>query len=155
MIKERIKHEELFDGKFVLQTNTKLKLEDVIGAYKDLWRVEASFGTLKNELEMGPIYHYTKRRIRAHIFISFLALVLKVIFQKALFNINKSLSVNKAIEDIKKIKAVRITFKDRPIVLRTELEGDSHHVFKAAQLKIPPRILSNPQDTHESVVVRL
>lgn len=152
---EKIKHEELFDGKFVLQTNTKMKLKEVILAYKDLWRVEAGFRTLKNELEMGPIYHYAERRIRAHIFISFLALVLKVVFQKALLNINGTLSINKVIEDIKKIKAVQIIFKDKPVVLRTELTGDSHHAFKAVQLKIPPRILSNPRNTQEGVVVRL
>jgi hypothetical protein len=104
---------------------------------------------------MGPVYHYTERRIRSHIFISFLALVLKASFHKALLNINKSLSLTKILEDIKKIKATQITLKETPIVLRTELEGDAHHAFKAVGLKIPPRILENPQDIQESVVVRL
>lgn len=152
---EKIKKEELFDGKFVLQTNTKLKWKEVILYYKDLWRVEAGFRTLKNELEMGPIYHYTERRIRAHIFICFLALMLKVVFHKSLLNIDNSLSLSKVLEDIKKIKAVQLTIEDTLLVLRTELQGDAHYAFKATQLKIPPRILNNPQDTHESVVVRL
>ncbi|MFH0763786.1 MAG: IS1634 family transposase [Candidatus Omnitrophota bacterium] len=152
---ERVKYEELFDGKFVIETNTKLNWKEVILAYKDLWRVEAGFRTLKSELEMGPVYHYTERRIRAHIFISFLALVLKVTFQKALLAIGKSVSPTKVLEDVRKIKAARITLKDAPIVLRTELEGDAHLAFKAAGLKIPPRVLENPQDIHENVVVRL
>lgn len=153
--KKKIKYEELFDGKFVLQTNTKMKWKEVISAYKDLWKVESAFRTLKSELEMGPIYHYTERRIRAHIFISFLALVLKISFHKSLLDINGSLSLTNVLEDTKKIKAVQITLKDTPVILRTELEGDAHHAFKAVQLKIPPRILNNPQDTTESVVVRL
>ena len=152
---ERVKSEELFDGKFVLETNTKLNWKEVILAYKDLWKVEAAFRTLKNELEMGPVYHYTERRIRSHIFISFLALVLKAAFRKALLDVDKSLSLSKVLEDARKIKATQITIKDTPIVLRTELEGDAHHAFKAAGLKIPPRILDNPQDIQESVVVRL
>ena len=127
----------------------------MILAYKDLWKVEAAFRTLKNKLEMGPVYHYTERRIRSHIFISFLALVLKAAFRKALLDVDKSLSLSKVLEDARKIKATQITIKDTPIVLRTELEGDAHHAFKAAGLKIPPRILDNPQDIQESVVVRL
>jgi transposase len=152
---DRIKSEELFDGKFVLQTNTKLSWKEIVLAYKDLWQVEAAFRSLKNELEMGPIYHYTERRIRAHIFTCFLALVLKIVFHKDLLNINKALSVNKVLEDIKKIKAVQITIKDMPMVLRTELEGDAHVAFKVVGLQIPPRFLKDSLYEGETVVVRL
>ncbi len=129
--------------------------KEVVLAYKDLWQVEAAFRTLKSELEMGPIYHYTERRIRAHIFICFLALVLKVVLHKELLNIDKTVSLNKILEDIKKIKAVQITIKDSPLVLRTELEGDAHLAFKAVGLKIPPRLLSEPMEIDETVVVRV
>ena len=151
----KVKDEELFDGKFVLETNTKMNWKEVVLAYKDLWQVEAAFRTLKSELEMGPIYHYTERRIRAHIFICFLALVLKVVLHKELLNIDKTVSLNKILEDIKKIKAVQITIKDSPLVLRTELEGDAHLAFKAVGLKIPPRLLSEPMEIDETVVVRV
>jgi len=151
---EKVKREELFDGKFVLQTNTTLNWKDAILYYKDLWKIEAGFRTLKNELEMGPIYHYSERRIRAHIFVCFLALLLKVVFQKSLAD-NKDLSLSKVLRDIKKIKATQITIKDKPVILRTELEGDAYHAFKAVGLKIPPRLLNEPSDIQESVVVRL
>ena len=152
---EKVKHEEVFDGKFIIQTNTKMKWKGIVSAYKDLWQVETGFRALKSELEMGPIYHYTERRIRAHIFICFLALLLKVIFKKSLSNSDKYLSVNKVLEDIRKIKAVQMTLKDKPVVLRTELEGDAHHAFKATGLKIPPRLLSDPSNIDENVVLRL
>jgi len=150
-----IKAEELFDGKFVLQTNTKMDWKEVVSAYKDLWQVEAAFRRLKSELDMGPIYHYTERRIRAHIFICFLALFLKIVFHKKLLAIDKNLSLNKVMEDIKKIKATKIVLKKSAIVLRTELEGDAHQAFKAVELKIPPRILNNPSGIRENVVVRV
>ena len=152
---ERVKAEELFDGKFILETNTKLNWKEVILSYKDLWKIEAGFRTLKSELEMGPVYHYTERRIRSHIFISFLALVLKASFHKALLGIDKTLILSKVLEDVRKIKATQITLKDAPLVLRTELEGDAHQAFKAVGLKIPPRILDNPHDIQKNVVVRL
>ena len=106
------------------------------------------------ELEMGPIYHYTERRIRAHIFVCFLALLLKVVFQKDLAKVNENLKFSDVFQDIKKIKAVQITLKGKPVTLRTELERDAHLAFKAAGLKIPPRLLSEPPDIRETVVLR-
>jgi len=149
-----IKAEELYDGKFVLQTNTGLNWKEIVSAYKDLWQVEAAFRTLKSELEMGPIYHHAETGIRAHIFVCFLALLLKITLQKDLKAINNNISVNQVIEDAKKIKAIQINLKNIPIVLRTELEGNAHYAFKAVGLKIPPRILEGPLDNQQSVVLR-
>jgi len=150
-----IKDEEIFDGKFVLQTNTKMNWKEIVSSYKGLWQIESAFRTLKSELEMGPIYHYTERRIRAHIFICFLALLLKITFHKNLLEIDKTLSLNKVLKDIKKIKATQIVLKRSSIVLRTELEGNAFQAFKAVGLKIPPRLLSDPTEDRRSVVVRL
>jgi len=153
---ERIEKEKLYDGKFVLETNTELNCKEVVTAYKDLWRVEAAFRTLKNELAMGPIYHYSERRIRAHIFICFLALVLKVSLEKDLKKINKKLSLSKVTEDIKQLKATKLDIKDKEYILRTELQGDAHLAFKAVGLKIPPRIIKGIQrNRDETVVLRL
>ena len=155
MDEERIKAEELYDGKFILQSNTNFDWKDIILSYKTLWRVEACFKALKSEFEVGPIYHYSERRIRAHIFICFLALLLKVVFQKSLADTDGSVSASKVLKDIRKIKAVQIKLKDKPVILRTELEGDAHHAFKAIGLKIPPRVLTGSSDIQQSVVVRL
>ena len=151
---EKIKKEALFDGKFVLETNTELNWKQVVLSYKDLWQVEHAFRTLKNELAMGPIYHYTEKRIRAHIFVCFLALLLKVTLQKALKKIDKTLGYSQILEDIKK-KAIKLDIKNSPYVLRTELQGQSHVAFKAVGLKIPPRIISGALNNDKKVVVRL
>ncbi len=150
---DKITAEEKFDGKFVLQTNTDLHWKEVVHTYKDLWQVEAAFRTLKNELAMGPIYHFSERRIRAHIFICFLALVLKLSLHKKLTNINQSVPLSKVLEDLKQIKAVNVTVEHTPYILRTELTGDAHYAFKAAGLKIPPRLLNDPGQKEEIVVL--
>ncbi len=153
---DRIEKEKLYDGKFVLETNTDLSWKQVVVAYKDLWQVEAAFRTLKNELAMGPIYHYTERRIRAHIFICFLALVLKVSLEKSLKKISKKLFLSKVMEDIEQIKATKLDIKGRQYIFRTELQGDAYLAFKAVGLKIPPRIIKGVQQNgDEKVVVRL
>ena len=67
----------------------------------------------------------------------------------------RSLDLNQIEEEIQKIKAVRITLKDMPVFLRTELEENAHYGFKAVGLKIPPRLLSGISDIQEKVVLRL
>jgi len=152
---EKIRAEEKFDGKFVLQTNTALHWKEVVRAYKDLWQVEAAFRALKNELAMGPIYHSAERRIRAHIFICFLALVLRINLQKKLTDIDRTLSFSKVIDDLKKIKAVKVSLQTTPYILRTELTGDACYAFKAVGLKIPPRLLNDPPPKETIVVPHL
>jgi len=147
--------EKLYDGKFVLETNTDLNCREIIAAYKDLWQVEAAFRTLKNELAMGPIYHRTEKRIRAHIFICFLALTLKVSLEKALKKVDKKIFSSKVMNDIKKIKATKLDMKGKEYIFRTELQGQAYLAFKAVGLKIPPRIIKRRLDKGETVVVRL
>ena len=136
----------ILDGKFVLETNNRLTWKEVVLAYKGLWRVERAFRTLKSELEIGPIYHYTEQRIRAHIFICFLALLPRITMEKALQRADSRLSSNAVLDDLKKLKAIKLDIQGRAYILRTELQGDAHMAFRAAGLKMPPRILSGPKE---------
>ena len=46
---------------------------DVLAHYRSLWQVEESFRITKHDLKVRPIYHWTPRRVRAHIAIAFMA----------------------------------------------------------------------------------
>ena len=48
--------------------------EFVIGAYHQLWRIEASFRMSKHDLQARPIYHHKRESIEAHLTIVFAAL---------------------------------------------------------------------------------
>ena len=142
---ERIKKEELFDGMFVLTTNNQdLSAPQVVAAYKDLQKVERAFRCLKSELEIGPIYHYTEKRIRAHIMVAFLALVLRISLEKRLAQRIQGLSFSRVLADIKKIKAVKFKVKEKEYVMRTEIQGEAYQAFAALNLAPPPRILESP-----------
>ena len=71
---EKIQADALYDGIFILTTNTRFRAEDVVSRYRDLWQCEAGFRSLKSELEIQPLYHRKERRIRSHVFICFIAL---------------------------------------------------------------------------------
>jgi len=70
--------EEKWDGFFgVVTNNPELKKEEILGQYRGLWQVEANFRILKHDIAVRPIYHWTENRIRAHVLICFMALVLE------------------------------------------------------------------------------
>jgi transposase len=150
---ERIELEKIYDGKFVLQTNTRLSWKEIILSYKDLWQVEAAFKTLKDKLEVGPIFHHKEARIRGHIFVCFLALVLRVVLEKKIKTLDSNVSTTDVIKDLKELNAVRITLKGKEIVLRTEFRGTNHLAFKSLGLAPPSRIISSKFPLENKTVV--
>ncbi|MCA1680340.1 MAG: IS1634 family transposase, partial [Actinobacteria bacterium] len=72
-----VRTEQRLDGKFLLSTSDPdLSAEDVALGYKNLLEAERSFRDLKGTLELRPVFHRLERRIRAHILICWLALLL-------------------------------------------------------------------------------
>ena len=75
--KKKVMSESRYDGKFLIETSDDtLSLRDVVLGYKQLYDVEHAFRSLKTTLELRPNYHSRDDRIRCHIFLCFLALVL-------------------------------------------------------------------------------
>jgi hypothetical protein len=73
----KIAAEERLDGKYLLTTSDpSLSAEDVALGYKQLQEAERSFRDLKGTLLLRPVFHRKDERIRAHVLICFLALVL-------------------------------------------------------------------------------
>ena len=75
--KDKITAEASLDGIYVIRTSVTAKAmnaERVVGAYKQLSRVERAFRSLKTvDLKIRPIYHSLDDRIRAHVFLCMLA----------------------------------------------------------------------------------
>jgi hypothetical protein len=74
---DRITAEAALDGIYVLRTSvpaTDLDTAAVIGAYKNLSRVERDFRSIKTiDLDLRPIHHRLEYRVRAHVLICMLA----------------------------------------------------------------------------------
>jgi len=151
--REKIKQDELYDGVFVLTTSTRLSCLQVVESYKDLWQVEMAFRQLKSELEVGPIFHWRDRRIRAHIMICFLALVMRTCFYKLLQSKQKDVSYRKVLWDLKSLRAVELKIQNEPIILRTELKSGAALAFRVMNMRAPNRILSQ-SGNFSGVVVR-
>ena len=139
--KEKIASDALYDGIFVLTTNTNMSASDVVKTYRSLWKCEFSFRTLKSELEMGPIYHWKNRRIVSHVFICFLALILRVILTRELKKISKDISYIDALRDLRNFYAMKINIKSSSVITRTEITEGTKAAIKAVGMAFPKRVL--------------
>jgi hypothetical protein len=85
---DRIDTEAALDGIYVLRTTAtpaELTTAAVIGAYKNLARVERDFRSLKTiDLDLRPIHHRRDDRVKAHVLICMLAAYLTWHLRKAL-----------------------------------------------------------------------
>lgn len=64
-------------GKSLLFTSYEdWSAEQIVRAYGGKWRVERSFRLMKGPVPARPIYHWEKNRIREHLFLIFLLLVI-------------------------------------------------------------------------------
>jgi transposase len=105
---EKFKEDEKWDGLKGCLTNTSLTSEEVIAQYKQLWLIEKTFRISKTDLRIRPIFHHLKRRIEAHICISFAACKIYKELERQL-HINKAgLSAEKAIDILKTIYQISI-----------------------------------------------
>ena len=73
---EKIRYAEKWDGLHGVITNVqKMPAKEAFEQYHGLWQIEESFRLTKHDLRVRPIYHWTPRRIQAHVALCFMALV--------------------------------------------------------------------------------
>lgn len=137
---DKLKEEELFDGKWVLRTNTSYPAEEVALQYKELWMVEQAFRTVKSVLETRPIYHKCDETIRGHVFCSFLALIMMKELYSRLELKGHHFEWNDILRDLQALREVTLQMNDQVYYLRTELRGTCYDVLNSAGVAIPPRV---------------
>ncbi len=80
----RAKAEENLDGKYLLRTSDpKMTAEDIALGYKQLLEVERGWKDMKQVIDLRPVYHRKEERIRAHVILCWLALLLARIAENA------------------------------------------------------------------------
>lgn len=144
---ERIEYEKRFDGLFVLLTDqeqSQLPTQKVVESYKNLKEVESFHDDLKNFVDVRPIRHWLEKRVRAHVFICVLALLLKRTFE---LDCLKNKSVTEPLFEIEKVKLVKYKIKfcqrdDRQKFISkvTTVNPTQMKYFKKAGIKTPMKL---------------
>lgn len=145
---KKVEQDKEFDGVFVLTTNAMMTPPEVVESYRSLWQIEQGFKQLKSELKLGPIYHYTDKRIRAHVFICFLALILRRLMS---IKLNKKFkgkaSYPDCLDDLKQLSVVEMKVKEEELHLLTEIKSNAKKMFSVLNLKTPQKVIyqSDPE----------
>jgi hypothetical protein len=142
---EAIEADKKYDGVFVLTSSRDdLKPDTVVTSYKNLREVETLFDDFKNFVDIQPIRHWLEIRVRSHVFICILALLLKRIFE---VDCLKTKSITEVMEEIDKVKLVRYTVKfsqkeDRHQIIPkvTNVNPMQKNYFKSVGIKNPMNI---------------
>jgi hypothetical protein len=102
--------EQKYEGKYLIQTDqTEMTPQDAVAHYKQLNEVERGFRSLKNPLEVRPVWHHAERRVRAHIFVAALAFLLDRMLERALKKANVPISSDSAWSALGTIRHVQFS----------------------------------------------
>ena len=137
---DKLKQEARYDGKWVLTTNTDLAPREVALKYKQLWRVEDVFRSMKSLLDTRPIFHKRDETIRGHVFCSFLALVLRKELEDRLARKNWKLEWADVIRDVDNLTEMEVAIDGKGYLFRSEAKGTTGKVFQACGVALPPAL---------------
>jgi len=104
----KISDDEKWDGLKGYLTNTALPAKEVYDQYNGLWVIERAYRVTKGTLEMRPMFHFTHRRIEAHVCICFVAYKVYKELERILKVSNINLSVDKVLNIAKTITTLKI-----------------------------------------------
>jgi len=144
---DKIKQEQENFGYFYIVTNKiDMNPADILVAYKSLYKIEESFRILKNNLKTRPVYHFTKRRIRSHFLICYLALVIQRILEYKLVENNVELSTHEVINGLSGFFIDEIDFKVDKLYIMSDIIFNSkinQDIFKIEKNVLMSNELTN------------
>lgn len=125
--REKIELDEKWDGLKAYLTNTKLAPKEVYEQYNGLWSIERAFRITKGTLEMRPMFHFTPKRIEAHVCICFVAYKLYKELERILKISGINMSVDKVLDIAKTITTIKIKLpKSGKTMVQTMLLTQRH-----------------------------
>ena len=123
------------DGKFLLRTSDPtLSAADVATGYKQLLEVERAWRDMKTALDLRPVYQRKESRIRAHVLLCCLALLLVRLAEQATGDTWRNLRT-----ELAKLHLGRFSGPAGEVAQRTELTSRQAAIFKALDVAEPPR----------------
>ena len=132
----RLGREKKIEGKYVIMTSEKgLSVLDAVAMYKELTEVESGFRQLKDVMALRPIYHQIEMRVKAHIFVAALALLVQRLLGRRLTEAGVDLSPARAMQALATVRLVTFRLEGQPE--RRGLAGgcpDARLVLKALKL---------------------
>ena len=132
----KVKAEARLDGKYLLATSDPdLSAEDVALGYKNLLEAERGFRDLKSQLLLRPVFHRLEHRIRAHVLLCWLALLLTRVAERSCGQTWRRIS-----RETGRLQQVTLAGEAGTIVQTTPLRPTQQAIYQALSIDPPPRI---------------
>jgi hypothetical protein len=130
-----VKAETHLDGKWLLRTSdATLTSEDLAAAYKQLLQVERGWRDMKGALGLRPVFHHREDRIRAHVQLCWLALLLLRVVENATGDTWRNLR-----HELDRMNLVTLATPDGQVAQRTVTTPGQKAILTALELPEPPR----------------
>jgi len=135
--KAKIKTEANLDGKFLLRcSDPHLPATDIARGYKQLLEVERGWRDMKQILELRPVYHRLEERIRAHVVLCWLALLLIRIIETRTGDTWQNIR-----RDLDRLHAGTFTGPTGLFLQRTELSKPQRDLLAKLNITPPPQMI--------------
>jgi len=132
----KVRAAQRLDGKFLLSTSDPdLSAEDVALGYKNLLEAERGFRDMKSTLNLRPVFHRIEPRIRAHVLLCWLALLLTRVAER-----RTGLTWRRIAIELGRVHAVTLTSSAGTVVQTTPLNTVQQGIVDACGVTAPPRI---------------
>ncbi len=132
---KKIAAEERLYGKYLLSTSDPdLSAEDVALGYKNLLEAERGFRDMKGTLELRPVFHRLEHRIRAHILICWLGLLLIRIAERQSGHTWRRVAL-----ELQRLHQVTLAGPDGTVQQTTPPTPLAAQILGAAKVKAPPQ----------------
>ena len=133
--KAAIAREARLDGKWLLRTNDPaLTPEDLAAAYKQLIAVERGWRDMKGALRLRPVFHYREDRIRAHVQLRWLALLLIRVAENAACDTWRNIR-----HELDRMHLVTLATADGRTAQRSLTTDGQQAILRALDLPEPPK----------------
>jgi len=147
---ERLSDEEIYDGKWIIMTNEKSVSSYTAGTYyKTLQTIERGFRDLKSLITVQPIFHFKEERMKAHIFVCFLSLILKWYICRTL-NAYRQTDGRRFIEAMTELKAIAVD-RSIPVYVRTAISQETQEAMGKLKMKVPGKIILDKRSKPTSI----
>ena len=133
---KKIAAETNLDGKYLLRTSDPhLTSEDIALGYKQLLEVERGWRDMKQVLDLRPVYHRREERIRAHVLLCWLALLLIRIAENT-----SGQTWNQIRTQVQRLHAITFTGPAGTFRQTTEPTKAQRDLFTALSVDLPKRV---------------
>lgn len=137
---EKIDREAKWDGIHGVITNhgsDDLTEAEIFERYKGLWQIEDAFRISKHDLKMRPVYHWTPRRVKAHILICYIAYSILSFIKFQLGQKHIRLSFERLRDELKNIQYSIVLDKTthRRFILPSKITSLHKSIYEALNIK--------------------